>query len=392
MELDPKLLISQGHRAAAISLFGIAIPFALGVAISRTLFDTLQGDDPKFKNVNFTAFFVFIGTAMSITAFPVLARFLKESGLIYTKCGAIVMGAAAIDDAVAWCLLILAIAIANAGNLRTAAWAFLSTLALALGLVFLIRPVFWIFVKYIESFNSHDFENFLFAFTICLVYVCAFITSILGVHYIFGGFMFGLIIPRDSRLFKVCNDRIEELVLAIFLPLYFTLSGLQTDISQIKTTNQGLMILLVITIASAGKFIGAGLPAYYFGMKRGSAVIAILMNTRGLVELIVLNLGLSAGILNTKTFSVMVIMCLFTTFITCPLVEIIYPPHKRKRFAAVKIGDDDLDVALGAKGIENALLLEDEHSTNQFLISYPDAAKFTRVRNNNVTYAHHFLL
>jgi len=192
--------------------------------------------------------------------------------------------------------------------------------------------------------------------------------------------MFGLIIPRDSRLFKICNDRIEELILTIFLPLYFTLSGLQTDVSQIKTTDQGLMILLVITIATLGKFIGAGLPAYFFGMKkRGSAVIAVLMNTRGLVELIVLNLGVSAGILSTKTFSVMVIMCLFTTFMTCPLVELIYPPHKRKRFAAVRIGDEDSDTALGAKGIENALLLEDENSTNQFLISYPDAAKFTRV-------------
>lgn len=354
MELDPILLIRNGKRAASIAICGMIVPFAFGVAISRTLFDTLQGNDPVYGNANFTAFFVFIGTALSITAFPVLARILKEGGLIYTKVGALTMGAAAVNDAIAWCLLILAISIANAGSMITAFYVFLSVLALACILFFVFAPFYKWLVATIESWNSTLWNSNLFALTLCLLFLLSWTTTLLGVHSIFGAFLFGLIIPRESHLFRECNEKIEELVLTLFLPLYFAASGLKTDITQINTSDQGAMIILVCVVATFGKLIGAGVPAYVSGMSfRESSVVAVLMNTRGLVELIVLNLGVSSGILNTKTFSVMVIMCLFTTFLTCPVVEAIYPKRMRVRIADE--GEDKTTNALISRDDETLL-------------------------------------
>lgn len=164
----------------------------------------------------------------------------------------------------------------------------------------------------------------------------------LGVHAIFGAFLFGLIVPRGSHLFKECNDRIEEFVVNVTLPLYFALSGLKTDVTTIHTGDEGAITILVCVAATVGKFVGAGGTAYFSGMSlRESSVVAVLMNTRGLIELIVLNLGIESGILSIRTFSVMVVMCLFTTFLTNPLVELIYPRAMRAR--EVEDNDDDSD-------------------------------------------------
>eukprot|EP01035_Chromulina_nebulosa_P023072 gene23072-29896_t len=266
MELDVAKLATHAQRAGGVALMGMAVPFAL-------------------------------------------ARILKESGLIYSRAGALTMGAAALNDAVAWCLLILAICIANAKNMSIAGYVFLCVLAMAVGLFVIVRPIFKVLVVYFESFNNKAFR----------------------LDGIFGAFLFGLIVPRDTQLFHDCNEHIEAFVLTITLPLYFAISGLNTDITQISTSSEGAMVVLVCAVATGGKFLGAGSVAYFSGMTvRESWAVAFLMNTRGLIELIVLNLGLTANILNTKVFSVMVIMCLFTTFTTNPLIEYFYPPHLRQ--------------------------------------------------------------
>lgn len=178
IELDPKLLKSHARNCGAIAVLGMAVPFALGVGISKTMFNTLQGSDPLYKDVPFTSFFVFIGTAMSITAFPVLARILKEGGLIYTPAGAMTMGAAALNDALAWCLLTLAISIANAGDMTISAYIFLSMVGFALVLFLVVRPIFaWIVVK-VEAMNSPAMNSNLFALTLCLVFLSAWTTGI----------------------------------------------------------------------------------------------------------------------------------------------------------------------------------------------------------------------
>jgi Kef-type K+ transport system membrane component KefB len=332
LELDPQMLLNNWRKAGSIALVGMAVPFALGVAISPILFHVLMSHDKGAADVDHTAFFVFIGTSLSITAFPVLARILKEGGLIYSKAGATAMGAAAIGDAFAWCLLILAIAIANATTMTVALWVFLTTVAAAFGLFVLVRPVFEKIVIYVESKGSPAMEQNLFAFTIIFVFFCAWCTAIIGVHAIFGAFMFGLIVPRNTRLFSSCEHHIEQFVLTICLPIYFALSGLKTDVTQIKSNDDGAMVVLVCFVATVGKFLGAGIPSYFNGMSiRQSSTVAVLMNTRGLIELIILNLGVESGILNTKVFTVMVLMAVFTTFLTCPLIELIFPLHRREK-------------------------------------------------------------
>eukprot|EP01034_Spumella_vulgaris_P009371 gene9371-11895_t len=156
-----------------------------------------------------------MGTAMSITAFPVLARMLKEGGLIYTRPGALAMGAAAIDDATAWCLLILAISIANAKNMNIAGLVFLCVFCYAMGLFFLIRPILAKIVHYVEGLKNPLLNQHLFAFTLCLVFLSAWTTYLLGVHFIFGAFIFGLIVPRDSQLFHDCIEKMEQFVLTV---------------------------------------------------------------------------------------------------------------------------------------------------------------------------------
>jgi Kef-type K+ transport system membrane component KefB len=287
---------------------------------------------------------VFIGTAFSITAFPVLARILKETSLIYSRPGALVMGAAAINDAVAWCLLILAISIASAGDMANAGYVFLAVIAFALGLFFLVRPALEYAVAYTEDW-MHQLQNKgnatgaraiggnMFALIICMLLICSWTTALLGVHAIFGAFLFGLIIPRGTQLFHDLNEYIENYILTILLPLYFAYSGINTDVTKINDGKTGSMVVLVCFVATISKFVGCGGVALIQGIGfRESSVIAVLMNTRGLVEIIVLNLGRSFEILNEKVFAVMIIMCLVTTFLTCPLIELIFPLHIRGQF------------------------------------------------------------
>ena len=338
MELDPKIMVKSGGglKAIWISIWGIAIPFGLGCAISKTMFDTLQGDDPDFKDTDMKAFYVFMGTAMCITAFPVLARILKDGGLIYTRAGAIAMSAAAVDDAMAWVLLVLSISLANASDTTVAGYVFLSVAAFGIGLIVILRKPWHRFIRYVESFQSKFWDNYLFVFTLCILFMCSWTTNVLGVHFIFGAFIFGVTIPKKSRLFHTCMESIENIVVSMFLPMYFTLSGLKTDIRNIHGGKQGAMIILVCFVATVGKVVGCGSASLLSGIpEREAAVVAILMNTRGLVELIVLNLGLEYHILSPRTFAVMVIMALFTTWLTCPIVAFIYPPHLRVSVDAI---------------------------------------------------------
>ena len=235
---------------------------------------------------------------------------LRESGLIYTQCGSMCMCAAAIEDYAAWCFLIIALSMVHAEDMFTALYVFLSVLSLALGLFFFIRPILNYWVNIIETWASecrmkgHQTAAYLmhknlFVFIICLVYLTSFTTALLGVHSIFGAFLFGLIVPRGTRLYKDCNDYLEEFTMSLLLPLYFALSGLNTDITKINSGKiVGITILVTVT-AIFGKFLGCGGAALAIGFGfREASVIAVLMNTRGLVELIVLNIGLENNILN----------------------------------------------------------------------------------------------
>lgn len=236
-------------------------------------------------------------------------------------------------DALAWILLVIAIALANAKNSGSAGWVLFAICIYAVFLFTAGRYIVESVVQYVESKypeSNQQIANTLMSFLIICMYASAWVTSMFGIEAIIGSFMFGLIVPRSSRIFHVCTERLEVFVHVIMLPLYFAQSGLSTDFTVLQSYPDLPLLIAVIAVATLGKVLGAGIPSFLLGIPlRESAVIAVLMNTRGLVELIVLNIGLNQGVLNQRVFSIMVIMCLFTTFITCPIVHLIYPIELR---------------------------------------------------------------
>ncbi|KAL2920354.1 K(+)/H(+) antiporter [Polyrhizophydium stewartii] len=340
LELDPRTLAKQFHRSAAISLAGIALPFGVGVAVSRLIYDLFAD-----HHVSFTSFFVFCGVAMSITAFPVLARILTERKLLRTTVGQVTMAAAATDDAMAWCLLVLVVAlIHNPSNSIFAFYVFLAVVAWALFLWFAIRPVLLYLVKRTPSGDAVSQTAVLATFTgVC---ISAWYTQAVGVHAIFGGFLLGIITPHENGFAIKITEKVEDLISILFLPLYFAYSGLNFSIDSVSDGTAWGMVLLVIVVACGGKIVGCTLASRVSGLDwRESFTVGFLMNTKGLVELIVLNLGLQAGVINTKIFTIFVIMALVTTFMTVPIVSTIYPMsmYQHQTTVAAEIGDHERD-------------------------------------------------
>lgn len=323
LELDPSMLVRNAKQSAFISIAGMAIPFVLGVAVSSVLYNSLM---PENTHVPFASFFLFLGIAMSITAFPVLARILTEKKLLTTLVGMTTISAAAVDDFASWCFLGLVISIINATNGINALYTFLIVVGYALILILGIRRGLLYMIRWSSSSESLS-ELMVFA-TFILVFVSSFITEVIGVHAIFGAFLVGVIIPHGDGFAMKLTEKIEDVVTIIFLPLYFASSGLKTNVSLIDNGVMAGMLFLVIFVACAGKIVGCLFASKLSGLNwRESFTVGVLMNTKGLVELIVLNLGLDAGVINDKIFVIMVLMALVTTFMTSPIVSWIYPLH-----------------------------------------------------------------
>ncbi|KAH6591075.1 hypothetical protein BASA50_009075 [Batrachochytrium salamandrivorans] len=333
LELDPTKLASQFKKSAAISLAGITLPFAAGVGVSKIIYDRYAD-----HNVQFTSFFVFCGVAMSITAFPVLARILTERKLLKTEVGQATLAAAASDDAMAWCLLALVVAlIHNPSSSIVALYVFLAVVAWAIFLWIAIRPILKYLVHRRDSREGISQSAVLATF----VFVCvsAWFTQAVGVHAIFGGFLIGIITPHDNGFAIKITEKVEDLISILFLPLYFAYSGLNFSIDSVNDASAWAMVVLVIAVACGGKIIGCTSAAKLSGLNwRESFTVGLLMNTKGLVELIVLNLGLQAGVINTQIFTIFVIMALFTTFMTVPIVSVIYPMSLYQNQTALNSG------------------------------------------------------
>ncbi len=325
LELDPRLLRGRGHTTVFISHTSILVPFTLGMGLALYLHQ-----DFAAEGVRFVAFGLFMGAAMSITAFPVLARILTERRLLRTRVGAVTIACAAVDDVTAWCILAFVVAITRATALEHA----FATTAMALGYVLvmllLIRPVL---VRLAARIASPDaMTQNVVALVLVLVFLSSWATELIGIHALFGAFMFGAILPKQGGFARALAEKLEDLVLVVLLPLFFAYSGLRTDIALIHGAGQWAVCALIIAVACAGKFAGAAIPARLTGLSwRESAALGVLMNTRGLMELIVLNIGLDLGVISPTIFSMMVLMALFTTFVTTPLLAVIYPAGEMAR-------------------------------------------------------------
>ena len=324
LEVDLKRIVKQRATVVLISNFSILLPLALGAALAKVLYSQFAG-----TNVSFLTFALFMGTAMSVTAFPVLARILKERNLLGTELGTMAISCAAIDDISAWLLLAVLTAIVHsAQDWRHFAVTLFFLAAFVAVMMFLVRPAVW----FLES-RKQDAAVGLISSLILMMLAASWTTERLGVHALFGAFVAGLIVPKQEPMIGEVVERIESLSLALLLPLFFALTGLRTRIDLLTGSLMWGYAAALVAVAVFGKLAGAALAAKASGMNwKDSFGLGVLMNTRGLVELVILNAGLDLGILSPPLFTMMVIMALVTTFMTTPIL-IAMRIHPRNEFA-----------------------------------------------------------
>ncbi len=316
MELSPSHLQGRLPLASRISLVGVVIPLALGIGLALGL---EQLSPELLPGQNNLAGSLFLGTAMAITAFPVLARILKDRGLLKTPLGQLALTCAAIGDLLGWILLAAVVSFSRSGSLAGALPALGLTSLWALLLLVGLRPLM---AKLEHHYRQ---ERQLNPVVLALVFagalLSAVVTELTGVHYIFGAFLFGLALPRYGPLLRRLQLLTEELVLTVLLPVFFAISGLRTSLGSIHSPGIGLALLAVLAVAIGGKYCGTWATARAGGLpEREAEALGWLMNTRGLTELVILNVGLSLGVISPTLFTLMVLMALITTAMAGPLL------------------------------------------------------------------------
>ena len=317
VELTPSHLSGKAQTAIAVSHFSIIFPFTLGVALSLALYTQYAP-----AGVPFHAFALFCGIAMSITAFPVLARILEERQLTHTPLGTTAITCAAVDDVTAWSLLAFVVAITTAGGA-------MATLAAIVGLsvlfvvvmIFAARPLLQRVLTRGTSGSSLGKNQI--AIVIVVLLSSALMTETIGIHALFGAFVAGAIMPAGGTFRAALRDRLESFSSVLLLPIFFVYTGLRTQIGLLDSASSWAVCLAIIVVATAGKLGGTVVAARWTGLSwRDSVALGSLMNTRGLMELIALNVGYDLGILTPEIFAMMVLMALATTAMTGPLLSL----------------------------------------------------------------------
>jgi Kef-type K+ transport system membrane component KefB len=328
LEIDPRLLKERGTAPLWIGWIGIAVPFGAGIASGSLLPASYAG--PAASPVSLA---LFLGVAMSVTAFPVLARILSERQLLGTRLGALSVGAAAVGDLAAWCLLAFVVAVARAGGLSQAVWTALLGAVFATVAIFILRPFLKRLAARVSDRSGLTTSTTVGAFLLLLV--SALFTESIGIHALFGAFIAGAIIPNEEGLAASLGERMETVTVTLFLPLFFAYSGLRTDLGLLSGASDWELALAILVVATGAKFGACAAAARWTGSSwREAAAIGVLMNTRGLMELIVLNIGLDLGVISPTLFTMLVLMALVTTIATTPLLRWIYPESERMRTRA----------------------------------------------------------
>lgn len=315
VEFDSAALRRSAARFVFVSQASIAVPFLLGLGIA-----TLIRSELAMPGVTSVAFSLFMGIAMSITAFPVLARILTDRGLTRTDLGIAALTCAAVDDVTAWCLLAIVVGITRAALRSGMNSAVLAAVFIAFMFV-VARP----FVARLARTTGGDRVSYeTLTWTLAGLLASAVAAEAIGIHAIFGAFIYGAILPHDSALGRHLSiDRIPVITI-LFLPAFFALTGLRTQIGLMTTAHDWAICALITAAAVAGKFGGTLAGGRIVGLTwRFAAQLGILMNTRGLMELIVLNVGLDLGVLSPRLFTMMVIMAIVTTAMTAPLLDLV---------------------------------------------------------------------
>jgi Kef-type K+ transport system membrane component KefB len=313
LEFDAAVLRRHAHSALAISYASILAPLVLGAALALALYSTLAP-----AGVSFTVFSLFLASSMAVTAFPVLARILTDQGLQKTRLGVMALAAAAIADVAAWCILAFVVGVAQA-RLGSALFVCILTLAY-IGLMFLlVRPLV---VRFLP--RGDNLTPGMVAATFVALLASAWLAEAIGIHAVFGAFLIGAIIPHDSAVARDFSHKLQDLVTVVLLPAFFALTGLRTELRLISGWDNWLWCALIVLVATLGKLGGGMAAARLAGQSwRDSAALGVLMNTRGLMELIVLNIGLDLAVISPRLFAMMVVMALVTTLMATPLLRLL---------------------------------------------------------------------
>ena len=325
MDLDLDIIKKKAQDAILVSNVSIAFPFILGIILAYYLYLPYAP-----AGVSFLPFALFIGISLSITAFPVLARILQERGMTRNPLGALAIACAATDDVTGWCLLAVIIAIAKAGAITTALFTIILSIIFVLIMLFVIKPL--VLKLYKEKLKSESPDKLTVALAFVILLGSAYTAEVIGIHALFGSFIAGVIMPQNILFKKKITEKLEDVSVLILLPIFFAFTGLRTQIGLINQSDGWVAFGYIMVVAVLGKFGGSSFAAKIAGQSWSSSLtIGALMNTRGLMELIILNIGYDLGILSPQIFAMMVLMALVTTFMTGPLLNLINLIDKRRR-------------------------------------------------------------
>lgn len=347
LEFDAGLVRGQGRTMASVFAGSLFTPLALGIGVGVLTHATV---DPETDRLGYS---LFLGAALCITAFPVLARILSERGLAQTPLGALALGCAAIEDVCAWLILAVVVAIVKADG----AASFMVTLGLTVGfgalMLLVVRPAMaWVLRR--APRGESGVTAGVLSLILVGVLVSAWATEEIGIHAIFGAFAFGAVLPRDAHLVEEVSLRLEDVVVLLFLPVFFASAGLKTEIGAVDTWPLILAGLLILAVAIAGKFVPVFLAARLNGLpSRDAATLGFLMNTRGLTELVIISVGREIGVVNAPMFAILVLMALITTVMTTPAIDLVRrrtAPVFRPSQAGLAPGDGPRRILVGLDG------------------------------------------
>jgi Kef-type K+ transport system membrane component KefB len=318
--INPKELKKHGHAAVLTSHVSITAPFVLAAFLSLYLYPKLSDD-----SVAFTSFALFMGSAMSVTAFPVLARILIERGWLQSRLGTVAIASAAVDDVTGWCILAYIVVLTRTAHSGASIW--LTVGGIVVFAVVMIYGVRHLLRRFETAYRERsELSENLMALMLLLVLGSALCTEWLGLHLLFGAFMMGALMPKEPKFIRYVLDRFETITVTLLLPLFFAFTGLRTNIGLVKGHEMWMYCGLIVLVATVGKLGGSTLASWLTGMPvREAAGLGILMNTRGLMELVILDIGLDIKVISPALFSMMVVMALATTFMAVPLLDLICP-------------------------------------------------------------------